>query len=152
MAIYVPPGRRRRHLILLVAVGLVVGLVGGFAVGRATSSGVDDALSKVRGEASDTAIALERIPIEYSQAASGSGGESTRTITEAIARARSQLDQAWADAPWFGTAARKPVDAKLAALDRAVAAHATAEEFQADVDAAVQAVEAAFGVSVGPAG
>jgi hypothetical protein len=150
MAIYVPPGRRRRHLVLLVALGLVVGLVAGFAVGRATSSGVDDALAKVRGQASDAAVALQRIPIEYSQAVAGSGGESTRTITEAVTSARHQLDRAWADAPWYGPSTRRPVDAALTALDRAVAAHATPEEFQADVDAAVKAVEYAFGVAVGP--
>jgi hypothetical protein len=118
--------------------------------GRATSSGVDDALATVRGQASDAAIALQRIPIEYSQAVTGSGGESTRTITEAIARARDELDRAWADAPWFGPAARRPVDATLSALDRAVAAHVSPEEFQADVDTAVRAVEAAFGVSISP--
>jgi hypothetical protein len=152
MAIYVPPSRRRRTLILLVALGLVVGLVAGFAIGRGSASGVDDAVAKVRTEAADSAIALERIPIEYSQAVSDSGGESTRTITEAINQARSQLDDTWADASWFGPAARRPVDTKLTALDRAVAAHATPEEFQAAVDAAVRAVETAFGVSVGPAG
>jgi hypothetical protein len=150
VAIYVPPSRRRRHLVALVALGLLVGLLAGFAIGRATSSGVDDALATVRGQASDAAIALQRIPIEYSQAVTGSGGESTRTITEAIARARDELDRAWADAPWFGPAARRPVDATLSALDRAVAAHVSLEEFQADVDTAVRAVEDAFGVSISP--
>jgi hypothetical protein len=150
MAIYVPPSRRRRQLVLLVALGLVVGLVAGFAAGRASSSGIDDAVAKVRTQATDAAIALQRIPIEYSQAVSGSGGESTRTITEAIARARDEIDQAWADAPWSVPAARRPVDAALTALDRAVAGQADPAQFQTDVDAAVKAVEDAFGVSVGP--
>src|SRR4051794_13452612 len=110
MAIYVPPSTRRRRLVLLVGLGLVVGLVAGFGLGRATSSGIDDAVSKVQSRASDAATTLQRLPIEYGQAVTGSGGESTRTITEAIARARSELDRAWADARWFGSASRAPVD------------------------------------------
>lgn len=149
MAIYVPPGTRRRRLVLLVVLGLVVGLVAGFGLGRATASGIDDAVSKVQGRAADAATTLERLPIEYEQAVAGSGGESTRTITEAIARARAGLDQAWADASWFGEASRQPVDTAVSALDHFVTGHATPAEFQAAVDAAVQAIERAFGISVG---
>ncbi len=119
MAIYVPPSTRRRRLVALVAAGLAVGLAIGFALGRGTSSGVDDALGDVRGQAEDAATALVRLPIEYEQALEGEGGESVRTIEEAIDRARARLDEAWADADWFGPAARRPVDAALDDLDAA---------------------------------
>jgi hypothetical protein len=149
VAIYVPPSTRRRRLVLLVVLGLAVGLAAGFGIGRATSSGVDDAVSAVQGKAADAATALQRLPIEYEQAVEGAGGESTGTVTEAIDRARSELDEAWGDASWFGPAAREPVDSAVDALDHFVAGHATSGEFSAAVDAAVAAIERAFGISVG---
>jgi hypothetical protein len=152
MAIYVPPSTKRRRLVLLVAAGLVVGLLVGFLVGRGTASGVDDAVAKVRDEASDAGIGLQRLPIEYEQARQGAAGESTRTITEAIARSRADLDDAWGDASWFGPEARGPVDAALEDLDRAVEGEAPTAEFEAKVGAAVDAIEAAFGVRVEGAG
>ena len=42
MAIYVPRARRRRNLILVGVAGLVVGLVGGGVVGRASAPTVED--------------------------------------------------------------------------------------------------------------
>jgi hypothetical protein len=152
LAIYVPPSTKRRRLVLLVAAGLVAGLVLGFLIGRSTASSVDDAVSKVRDEASDAGVGLQRLPIEYEQAVQGEAGESTRTITEAIARSRADLDDAWADASWFGPDARTPVDAALADLDRAVQAEVPPAEFEAKVGAAVDAIEAAFGVRVEGAG
>jgi hypothetical protein len=152
MAIYVPPSTRRRRLVLLVAAGLVLGLAVGFALGRGTASGIDDALDAVRDQATDAAVGLQRMPIEYEQAVAGEGGESTRTITEAIQRARADLDHAWDDAEWLGPEARKPVDAALDELDAEVAAEVPAPEFEAAVDRAVDAVEAAFGVRVEGAG
>jgi hypothetical protein len=139
-------------VVLLVAAGLLVGLLVGFGLGRATSSGLDDALSQVRGAATDAAVGLQRMPIEYGQAVEGEGGESTRTITEAIQRARADLDQAWDDAEWFGPDARKPVDAALDELDDEVAAKASADQFEAAVGRAVDAIETAFGVTVEGAG
>jgi hypothetical protein len=149
VAIYVPPSTRRRRLVLLVVLGLVVGLVAGFGLGRATSSGIDDAVNKVRGHASDAATTLQRLPIEYEQAVAGSGGESTGTITEAIHRAQAELDAAWADASWFGPATRDPVDTAVDALDHFVAGHAAPAQFQSAVEAAVRAIERAFGITVG---
>jgi hypothetical protein len=152
MAIYVPPTTRRRRLVLLVGAGLVVGLLVGFGLGRATSSGVDDAVSGVRDRATEAGTTLERLPIEYEQAVADSGGESTRTITEAIDRARAQLDRAWRDASWFGPEVRKPVDAALDELDAAAAQRVPAARFGDAIDAAVTAVEGAFGITVTGAG
>lgn len=152
MAIYVPPSTRRRRLVVLAAAALVVGLLLGFGLGRATSSGVDDAVGDVREQAEGAAVALQRIPIEYSQASAGEGGESTATITEALGRARAQLDAAWADASWFGPGVRRPVDDALEVVGEAIADGASADDFQAAIDHAVEAVEAAFGITVEGAG
>ena len=149
MAIYVPPSARRRRLVLVVVTGLVVGLALGLLVGRGTAPGVDDAVDDARAQAADAATALRRLPIEYEQALSGSGGESTDTITEAIDRARAELEEAWADADWFGPAVRPPVDAALEHLEDAAADRVPAVEFEQAVEAVVEAVEGAFGVTVG---
>ena len=148
MAIYVPPSTRRRRLVALVAAGLVVGLLVGFLLGRSTASGVDDEIADVREQAEDAATALQRIPIEYEQALEGAGGESTETITEALASARAQLDAAWADAEWFGPSARAEADAALDEIDEVVAEGGSAEAFETAVDEAVRAVEDAFGIQL----
>ena len=145
MAIYVPPSARRRRLVAIAIGTLVVGLAAGFGLGRATSSGVEDAVAEARGRAADAATALQRLPIEYEQAVAGEGGESVETITEAIARARAQLDAAFDDASWFGPAARRPTDAALDAVVRAVDAGASPAEFEAAVARAVDTIRSTFG-------
>ena len=152
MAIYVPPSTRRRRLVLLVAVGLVVGLVVGFALGRGTAEGIDDAVGAAQEQAEDAAVALQRIPIEYEQATAGEGGESTETITSAIASARDALHVAFDDASWFGPQPREEVDAELDRLDRAVEDGVAPADFEAAVDDAVRAIEAIFGIDVEGAG
>lgn len=152
MAIYVPPSTRRRRLVLLVAVGLVVGLALGFALGRSTAEGIDDAVDATQAQAEDAAVALQRIPIEYEQATAGEGGESTETITRAIASARDALHAAFDDATWFGPQPRDELDAELADLDQAVADGVSPADFAAAVDDAVQAIEAIFGITVEGAG
>jgi hypothetical protein len=152
MAIYVPPSTRRRRLVLLVAAGLVVGLLLGFAVGRGTAEGIDDAVDAAKDQAEDAAVALQRIPIEYEQATAGAGGESTDTITRALASARDALHAAFDDATWFGPRPREEVDAEIDRLEAAVEARVAPEEFEAEVDAAVAAIEAIFGVDAAGAG
>jgi hypothetical protein len=145
VAIYVPPSTRRRRLVVMAAGTLVVGLAIGFGVGRATSSGVDDAVANVRSQAADAATALQRLPIEYEQAVADQGGESPQTITGAIENARAQLDAAFDDATWFGPAARQPTDEALDALVRAVRERASPAEFEADIDRAVAVIRSTFG-------
>jgi hypothetical protein len=152
VAIYVPPSTKRRRLVLLVAAGLVVGLLVGFVLGRSTSSGLDDALDEVRGHATDAAVVLQRMTNGYVQAGSGDGGDSTRALTEAIDRARADLDEAWDGAAWFGPTARKPVDAALDELDRDVEAEVSPDDFEAAVGRAVDAIETTFDVTVEGAG
>lgn len=146
MAVYVPDSTRRRNTALLVAVGLVAGVVLGLLVGRATAPD-DTSVADVREQAFDAVAALQRLPIEYGQAVAGEGGESADTIAGAIDQARGQLEGAWEDASWFGPAVREPVDDALEDLDAGVASGATEDEFEALVASAVDAVEGAFGSS-----
>jgi len=147
VAIYVPQGAKRRRLILISVGTLVLGLLVGFLVGRATAPSIDDAIADVREQADDAATAFERLPIEYEQALAGQGGESTQTITDAIASARSQLDDAYADATWFGDGASAATDEALDTVQQAVADGASAEEFATAAADAAAAIRSTFGVS-----
>jgi hypothetical protein len=144
MALYVPQSARRRRLVLTIAIGLVVGVLLGFLIGRATSENLDDAVASVESQAEDSATALERIPIEYEQAVAGEGGESTATIAGAVDRARGQLDQAYEAAIWFGADARSATDAAFDRLDQAVADQVPQAELEAEIDDAVQEIEVTF--------
>ena len=147
MAIYVPQGAKRRRLIMISAGALVLGLLVGYLVGRATAPSLDDAIVDVREQADVAATAFERLPIEYEQALVGEGGESPQTIADAIESARSQLDEAYADATWFGDGASAGTDEALDAVQQAVADGASADEFAAAAAGAAAAIRSTFGVS-----
>lgn len=146
MAIYIPDSTRRRRLVVIAGACLVVGLVVGGVLGRATSSGVDDSVKEVRARAEDAAIALERLPIEYEQALAASGGESTATITEALDRARATLDEAYTSIDVFGPGSRTATKTALDAVVGAVADKVPLAEFEAAIADAVAAVRATFGL------
>ena len=147
MAIYVPDSTRRRRAVLLAAGCLVVGLLVGGLVGRATAPGLDDEVGDVQEQAAAAATALQRLPIEYEQLLTGDG-ESPATVNDAIDRSEAQLREAYADAIWFGDGASAPTDAALDALRAVVADRGSAEEFEAAVDDAVSVIEERFAVAV----
>lgn len=141
MALYVPAGSRRRRLALVAAAGLLVGLLAGFALGRSTAETVADRIEAVQDKAAAAATALERIPIEYEQALAGSGGESVATVSEAVDRARAQLAEVYAKAPWLGPQARAEPDAAVDAVGRAVTDRVPLAELEALIAEAVAAIQ-----------
>lgn len=144
MAIYVPDSTRRRRLVIIAAACLVVGLVVGLVLGRATASGVDDSVANVRDHAGDAITALQRLPIEYEQALAAEGGEDTATITGALERARNELDQAYEEIDLFGPAVRQVTDERFDALDEDVSNEVTQDEFERAIDDAVAAIQSTF--------
>jgi hypothetical protein len=146
MALYVPAGARRTRLILIGVLALIVGLLVGFGVGRATSPGLEDEVTDVQGLALDAVAALRRIPIEYEQAVAGEGGESTDTITGAIDRADELLDDAYAEAIWLPDDAHEATDPAFDELRQMVEDEATPAEFDAAIEALVDQVATTFAV------
>jgi hypothetical protein len=147
MALYVPAGARRRRLVIGVVAGLVVGLVIGFIVGRASSPGLADDVAEVQALATDATTALQRTPIEYEQAVAGEGGESTDTITSAIASAQRQLQDAYAEAIWLDANASSATNGSFDELTAMVEAGATPAEFEAAVEALVVQIDTTFGIA-----
>lgn len=147
MAIYVPDSTRRRRLLIIAGACLVVGLVVGAALGRATASGVDDSVARVRDHAEDAITALQRLPIEYEQALADEGGEDTATITGALQRARAELDQAYDEIEVFGPAARQVTGEHFDTLTDDVSRQVPNDAFETAIEDAVTTIRAAFGLS-----
>lgn len=146
MAIYVPDSTRRRRLIGIAGACLVVGLIAGGAIGRATSPGADDAVAEVQERGRETVTALQRLPIEYEQAVAGEGGEDAGTMTSALDRARATLDEAFAVLEVFGPASRAAADDALDALQESIDDGVPPSEFDAAIEAAIAVVRATFGL------
>jgi hypothetical protein len=146
MALYVPAGARRKRLVLVGGLALLAGLLIGYAVGRATSPGLEDEVADVHDVALDATAALRRIPIEYEQAVAGEGGESTETITEAIDRAEQLLDDAYAEAIWLADDAHEATDPAFDELRQLVEDEVPPAEFDAAIETLVAQVATTFAV------
>jgi hypothetical protein len=146
VAIYVPPSTKRRRLVLLVAAGLLVGLLLGFAVGRTSAPDLHGKVDAVKEQAEGAAVGLQRLPIEYEQALGQTSGESMATISEAVDRATSQLDEALDDAFWLGPGVRMQLEGLLRELDVVITDHGSEAEFEDSLGRLVERIGTLFGV------
>ena len=78
MALYIPPGQRRRRSIAVAIATLVIGVVVGVLIGRALAPSIDDRVSSVQSDARQTAAGL-RVLVLHDEAgvtsqAPGNGG------------------------------------------------------------------------------
>jgi len=148
MALYVPAGARRRRLVLIALAGLVIGGVVGFVGGRASAPGLEDEVAEVQELAVDAATSLQRIPIEYEQAVTGEGGESTETIISALQSAERQLDDAYSEAIWLTDAARSITAPAFDVLTEHVRDGDEPDDFEALIGTLVRQIEVVFNVDV----
>lgn len=143
---YIPPGRRRRRLLAWIGVSLVVGLIVGAVVGRVTAPTVEDRVAGVRDDAAAAVAQLQALPIEYQKQLDGNqqfrhGGD----VDDALARTRSQLDDAISNAPWIAAAQIDEVHAAIDALRTDARRRAPGATFQRDLDQATQTITSVFG-------
>ncbi len=152
MAVYIPASRRRRLAVITTGLAVLVGLGIGFVAGRATAKGVDDAVAESRHRASEAAAGLSRLPIEYEQTVTGTGGEDTAKMVASIEAARSLLDDAYDSAPWLSTAAKRKLNDAVDTVLADVRNSVSPATFKDDVDAAANAIDETFNTAGGRAG
>jgi hypothetical protein len=146
MAMYIPPGRRRRRLLLSVGAAVVVGLIVGVIVGRATAPTVDDRVADVRAAAAGAVAQLQALPLEYEKQAGGDqqfkeGGG----VDDALGRTRGDLDDAIADAPWLTGTQIDAVHAAIDDLRTAARDGVSPSDFETQTDQAIDDITAVFG-------
>lgn len=133
MAIYVPASRRRRTTIAIAIACAVAGLVAGVVVGRATSPTLADRVRDVQEQARQVTSQL-RVAALHEDASTDA--ESNKL---ALQRARNELVDALADAPWIDARAGKALIADLDALDTRSSASA--------IEQVAKEIDTAFGIS-----
>jgi hypothetical protein len=143
MAIYRAESTRR--LALIAIVGLVVGLVGGFLLGRALAPDLAAQIDAVRVQAAPIHSTVEVLRIEYPKLLAQ--GEDPGGAEAAMARMVATLDEVQ---PTLATLNLAGTNALVDAVDD-LGALIGARAPEAEVEAALAAVDAALGVVLGRA-
>jgi hypothetical protein len=146
MAMYIPPGRRRRRLLLWIGASLIVGLIVGGFVGRATAPSVEDKVRTARDDAAAAVAQLQALPIEYQKQLGGSkefakGGG----VADALARTRSQLDDAISNAPWITPSQIDQIHQAIDGLRSDAQQQVSGSDFEHDLDQATETITNIFG-------
>jgi hypothetical protein len=140
MALYVPASRRRRRIVVAALLALVVGIVIGGLLGRASAPSMGDRIREVQGDARQTAAGLRVVVLHDEAGAAGSGG-----VDLVLKRTRDELTEEFRRAPWLGgtqrTALTRALDRLAQISDRGSPAFATAAESLAGQ------IEVTFGIA-----
>jgi hypothetical protein len=146
MAMYIPPGRRRRRLALAIGAAVVVGLVIGAIVGRATAPSIEDKVQSARDDAAAAIAQLQALPIEYQKQLSGNAQfQRGGGVDDALARTRAQLDSAISDAPWITPSQIDMVHAAIDGLRADARKKVAGATFEHDLDQATETITNVFG-------
>ena len=147
MALYIPAGRRRRRLAIIVAVTAVVSVLIGVGIGRVTAPTAADGARQAKEVVTQVTGQLAALPIHYEQAAKGETDKAAfqASLVAALDRVDTDLEVALGDAAWMDDAAKNGVRQKVAAVRAASSSGADPAAFQAAVDDAVTTLETMFG-------
>lgn len=144
MAVYVEPGRRKGISWTIAVIALVVGLFIGGAIGRGTATSIDDEIAAGRSGGQDFVTALNVLPLEYQQAASGSS--ETALINDTVNRTVLRLPATLDGAPWLSPAARKEATAAARSVKVAAESKVTSKQFDQTVARATTTLQIVFGL------
>ena len=100
MARYIPISRRRRNAAIATVIALFVGIALGWLIGKQSAPSVSSAVKDAQQRAADIAIQLERLPIEYSQALTGSGDTVQAGVIAPLDDIQAAATNAFDDTPW----------------------------------------------------
>jgi hypothetical protein len=146
MAMYIPPGRKRRRLLLWIGASVVVGLVIGGILGRVTAPTVEDKVKGARDDAAAAVAQLQALPSEYEKQLSGSSEfEKGGGVDDALTRTRSQLDDAISSAPWITPQEIDTVHKAIDDLRTDAKQQVTGAVFQRNLDQATETITSVFG-------
>jgi hypothetical protein len=151
MSLYRQPGRvASRTLALAAAAALVVGLAGGYAIGRATAPGptVAKAVAALRGHLRPVEQGVVLAPTEYGQAVKGGRVVAPTEYGAAqadVQRAQDAVDRSRAELSALDAAKAQALQRAVAARRAAVGRKADAAEVQRLADEAGRALVAAVG-------
>jgi len=148
MAVYAGEAKRRRTTLLAAIAAAVVGLIIGVVVGHATAPSLNDKIADGRNGGRDLVTALKVLPLEYSQALSGSEG--TTLIGDTVDRVTAQLKDALDGAPWLGPQQRTAATTAVQSVKTAATGKVPAAEFSKTVDAASTTLDGVFGLPASP--
>ena len=148
MALYVSAARRRRRTLVVGAIALVVGLLFGWLIGRATGSSADDEVKARQSDAEQLVARLDGLDLEYQQTAAGGAGSSDarKGSLDAASAIAADTDALMARMPWVAQAERTATVQVVDGVRRAVEAGALPDEVSAAVAQADLAVRAAAGL------
>jgi hypothetical protein len=148
MALYVSAARRRRRTLVVGAVTLVVGLLLGWLIGRATGSSADDEVAARQNDAEQLVARLDGLDLEYQQTAAGgaSGSDALQGSLDAAKAIAADADALLARMPWVAQAERTATVQVVDGVRQAVEAGAPPDAVSAAVAQADQAVRAAAGL------
>jgi len=144
MAVYMSPNRQRRRLLVVTVLALVIGATVGLVAGRTTATSADDEVDASRLRGRRVAAALRALPVEYGELRSGSGESSQLAFDDAVHRIIGQATTALDGAPWLGPSANDRVVRDVEAVQAALEAKASPDEFAAAVEKAAATVEDVF--------
>jgi hypothetical protein len=144
MAVYAGQAKRKRATYLIAAAALVVGLVLGILIGRATAPTIEDKIADGRAGGRDLVTALQVLPLEYQQAQSGSEG--TALIGDTVERSVARLNDALDGAPWLGPAQRRIATQAVQSVKSAATQNVAAAQFKSTVDQASSQIAQVFGI------
>ena len=119
----------------------------GFAVGRTTADGLDDALATASRHGLDAVTAFQDVAAAYASA--DDPDERTAATSDSIDDAVHDFDRAMDDAPWFHEADRAPVDDAIHGLRDANDAGVSPAEFRRSADDVVDEIQDLFQIQVG---
>lgn len=149
MAIYVPPSRRRRQVVLLGVIALVVGAMVGVLLGRATAPSVADRVRSSQRKVVELTAGLRVVTIHQEADTASLQASSDAGAGLALRRAESELRGLLAEAPWIAPARKTELLALVHDLQGGPPGQASTPQFAQRVEAAAEAIETTFGVRSG---
>lgn len=148
MAVYISSGRRMRRTIVATALAAVIGLGLGIAIGRQQVPSIADRARRVQTAASDVAIGVERLDIEYEQTLDASGSDSVEAgVITPLDELRTRLQETFDRAPWLTSQQRAAVLDDLAEVANAAKAGVALDTFRAVAQKAGANIRTTLGVA-----